>query len=149
MNTVISRPDDKRTGAIIIVTQRVHTDDLVGFVLRKSDGWTRLTLPAIAESREIIKISEFEEHVRQAGDVLSPEREPREILEEIRRFVGSEVWSSQYQQQPIPPGGTMIKRHWIRRYIEYPSSDRGCFILQSWDTAAKGGPDNDWSVCTT
>jgi predicted phage terminase large subunit-like protein len=21
--------------------------------------------------------------------------------------------------------------------------------LQSWDTAAKGGPDNDWSVCTT
>lgn len=23
------------------------------------------------------------------------------------------------------------------------------FIIQSWDTAAKGGPDNDWSVCTT
>jgi predicted phage terminase large subunit-like protein len=21
--------------------------------------------------------------------------------------------------------------------------------LQSWDTASKGGPDNDWSVCTT
>jgi hypothetical protein len=35
MNTVISRPDDKRTGAIIIVMQRVHIDDLAGFVLRK------------------------------------------------------------------------------------------------------------------
>ena len=22
-------------------------------------------------------------------------------------------------------------------------------IIQSWDTASKGGPDNDWSVCTT
>jgi predicted phage terminase large subunit-like protein len=22
-------------------------------------------------------------------------------------------------------------------------------ILQSWDTASKGGPENDWSVCTT
>lgn len=43
----------------------------------------------------------------------------------------------------------MIKRNWIRRYTEYPSSDRGRFIIQSWDTAAKGGPDNDWSVCTT
>ena len=32
-NTVLSRLDDKRTGAIIIVMQRVHMDDLTGFVL--------------------------------------------------------------------------------------------------------------------
>ena len=22
-------------------------------------------------------------------------------------------------------------------------------VIQSWDTASKGGPENDWSVCTT
>src|SRR5262245_66452914 len=43
----------------------------------------------------------------------------------------------------------MIKKHWIRRYTELPSPVGSPFILQSWDTAAKGGPDNDWSVCTT
>ena len=49
----------------------------------------------------------------------------------------------------MPPGGAMIKRHWVQRYSELPSEDRRLSILQSWDTAAKGGPDNDWSVCTT
>ena len=43
----------------------------------------------------------------------------------------------------------MIKRHWVQRYGELPPEDRRLSVLQSWDTAAKGGPDNDWSVCTT
>ncbi len=33
LNTVLSRLDDKRTGAIVIIMQRVHLDDLTGFVL--------------------------------------------------------------------------------------------------------------------
>jgi predicted phage terminase large subunit-like protein len=43
----------------------------------------------------------------------------------------------------------MIQRHWVRRYTEIPPASAGSFVVQSWDTAAKGGPDNDWSVCTT
>src|ERR1043166_3633861 len=47
INTLLSRLDDKRTGAIIIVMQRVHVDDLTGFVLSQSDEWDVLNLPAI------------------------------------------------------------------------------------------------------
>jgi predicted phage terminase large subunit-like protein len=43
----------------------------------------------------------------------------------------------------------MIKRHWIQRYKDAPTLEPEGMILQSWDTAAKGGPDNDYSVCTT
>ena len=43
----------------------------------------------------------------------------------------------------------MIKRDWIQRYTQMPAREGTTFILQSWDTAMKGGPDNDWSVCTT
>jgi hypothetical protein len=32
-NTLLSRLDDKRTGAIVIVMQRVHMDDMTGFLL--------------------------------------------------------------------------------------------------------------------
>lgn len=32
-NTLLSRLDDKRTGAIVVVTQRLHVDDLTGFLL--------------------------------------------------------------------------------------------------------------------
>ena len=149
LNTVVSRLDDKRTGAIVIVMQRVHIDDLTGFVLRQSDEWTVLSLPAIAETSETIRLSANEDHRREPGEVLAPEREPKEILEQLRSQVGSDVFSAQFQQAPVPPGGAMIKRHWVRRYTVLPLASSGSFIIQSWDTAAKGGPDNDWSVCTT
>jgi hypothetical protein len=149
LNTVVSRLDDKRTGAIVIVMQRVHMDDLTGFVRGLSDEWTVLSLPAIAEHTETVSLSPTESHERQIGEVLAPDREPKEVLEQLRLQLGSDLFSAQYQQSPVPPGGAMIKRSWLRRYTELPVASRGSFILQSWDTAAKGGPDNDWSVCTT
>lgn len=42
-----------------------------------------------------------------------------------------------------------MKRHWIKRFKETPPAHERLFTLQSWDTASKGGPDNDFSVCTT
>ena len=54
-NTLLSRLNDKRTGAIIIVMQRLHMDDLTGFVTAQSEDWTVLTLPAIAEADEWVQ----------------------------------------------------------------------------------------------
>ena len=130
--------------------QRVHMNDLTGFLLRQTDEWTVLSLPAIAESFERIPIGQSRFHERQAGEALSPEREPIEILTQMRHQLGSDLFSAQYQQAPVPPGGAMIKRHWIKRYSEPPPTAKpGSFVVQSWDTAAKGGPDNDWSVGST
>jgi predicted phage terminase large subunit-like protein len=147
--TLMSRLDDKRTGAIVIVMQRVHTDDLTGFVLSLSDDWTVLSLPAIAEIDEEIQLSPVETYSRKAGEVLAPEREPLCVLEALRQQLGSDAFSAQYQQDPAPPGGAMIKRAWVRRYDELPLERDRLMVLQSWDTASKGGPENDFSVCTT
>jgi predicted phage terminase large subunit-like protein len=147
-STVLSRLDDKIADSIIVVMQRLHIDDLTGFLLQQSDDWTILSLPAIAEGPETIPLAGGGFYSRQAGEVLAPEREPLEILESLRRQMGSDQYSAQYQQAPVPPGGAMIKRHWLQRYNSPPSHAEG-IIIQSWDTAAKGGPDNDWSVCTT
>ncbi len=148
-NTLLSRLDDKRTGAIIIVMQRLHVDDLTGFVLDQSDEWEVLNLPAIAEDEKHIQIGENLFYCRKMGEPLSPEREPLRVLERIKLQIGSDAFSAQYQQAPMPPEGAMIKRHWPRRYLELPLPATRRYILQSWDTASKGGPDNDWSVCTT
>jgi predicted phage terminase large subunit-like protein len=145
-NTLLSRLDDKRTGAIVIVMQRVHMDDLTGFVLSQSNEWTTLCLPAIVELAEAIPLSGGRMHVRAIGDLLAPEREPKSVLDDLRLQLGSDLFYAQYQQAPVPPGGAMIKRDWVQRYSDLPAGD---FIIQSWDTAAKGGPDNDYSVCTT
>jgi len=124
-------------------------DDLTGFLTEQSDEWEILNLPAIAEHDETIQGWNGELHFRKAGEVLSPEREPLHVLEALKMQIGSDAFSAQYQQLPVPPGGAMIKRHWIVRYKELPPMSERLMILQSWDTANKGGPQNDWSVCTT
>jgi predicted phage terminase large subunit-like protein len=148
-NTLLSRLDDKRTGAIVVVMQRVHMYDLTGFLLEQSDEWEVLSLPAIAYADQDVPTWGGQIHRRNLGDLLSPEREPLEVLNAIKSDIGSDAFSAQYQQQPEPPGGAMIKRHWIKRYKELPPRSEWVMVVQSWDTANKGGPESDWSVCTT
>ena len=61
--------------------QRVHMDDLTGFVYRPVRRMGVLNLPAIAESDENIPISATDVYRRKAGEALSPEREPLSVLE--------------------------------------------------------------------
>ncbi len=64
-------------GAIIIVMQRLHQDDLVGHVLDK-EPWEVLSIPAIAMEDATYRIGERPGAVyrRRAGEVLHPGREP-------------------------------------------------------------------------
>jgi len=145
-NTLLSRLDDKQNGAIVLMMQRLHEDDLASVLLRGSDEWTVLSLPAIAEQDEEISIGNGKTHPRRAGDVLHPEREPRDVLESLRAQLGPEIFAARYQQQPMPPGGGIIQPGSVRRYDQLPKSG---LIIQSWDVANKQGEENDYSVCTT
>lgn len=148
--TLASRLDDKVLGRIVVVMQRIHLDDLTGNLLRSSDDWTVLELPAIAEERQRIRVGpgRHEFYTRKIDEVLHPEREPREALYKLKRDLGSDYFSAQYQQQPVPMGGAMIKRDWLRRYDHLPPKPWSK-VVQSWDTASKDGAQNDWSACTT
>jgi predicted phage terminase large subunit-like protein len=147
-NTLMSRLDSKQTGVIIVVMQRVHLNDLSGYLM-ETGGWEVLSLPAIAEQDEIIAIGEGKYHRRAAGEALHPALEPLESLERLRHQIGSEVFAAQYQQTPVPPSGYMIRREWLRYWDKLPERTYRTRIIQSWDTAAKDGAQNDWSVCTT
>ena len=128
--------------------QRVHQQDLTGHLLENSTGWEHLCLPAIAEVDERIAIGPQEYHHRAPGDVLQPEREPLAVLDSIRREMGSEHFAAQYQQAPVPAGGAMIYRKWLRYYDVLPTRTYQTKVIISWDTAAKAGSQNDFSVCT-
>jgi predicted phage terminase large subunit-like protein len=149
-NTLISRLDDKKTGAIVIVMQRVHMNDLCGHVTETSDEWTTLSLSAIAESDEQIQIAPDKFHHRDAGEPLQPDREPIDVLEKLQKAMPPDIFAAQYQQCPVPEGGTMILREWFRYYErhELPKRTYRSKVVLSVDTAAKDGAQNDWSVCT-
>lgn len=148
-NTLRSRLDNKETGVIIIVMQRVHLNDLTGYLLESSDEWTVLNLPAIAEVDEQIPIGDGERYSRRAGEALHPQYEGLATLEKLRNEIGSEIFAAQYQQAPVPSGGAMVRREWLRYYDQAPPRTGSTKVIQSWDCAAKDGGENDWSVCTT
>jgi predicted phage terminase large subunit-like protein len=150
-NSLLSRLNSKETGVIIIVMQRLHQDDLVGHVLGQGD-WEVLLFPAIAEHDEVHIIDSplgqrrFE-HKR--GEALQPARESLGTLKTIRQTIGEYNFFSQYQQDPMPLGGAIVKTDWLRRYDATSRPSRFTRVVQSWDTANKSGELNDFSVCTT
>ena len=148
-NTLVSRLDNKETGAIIVVTQRVHMDDLSGYLSNGSTDWEILSLPAIAEVEERIPISDSEFYHRLIGEALHPAHESLDTLLKLQQELGTYDFSAQYQQCPIPFGGAMIKRDWLRFDDTRPEHKPKAKVIQSWDIAAKDGLQNDYSVCTT
>jgi predicted phage terminase large subunit-like protein len=142
-----TRLNDKSAGAIVIIMQRLHQDDLVGHVLARDD-WTVVSIPAIAEEKATFQLSADpgDIYVRPAGNVLHEAREPLEVLEAARRTMGSMMFAAQYQQNPVPAGGNAIKREWLKYYATRPARfDR---VVVSWDTASTLGENSDYSVGT-
>jgi predicted phage terminase large subunit-like protein len=150
-HTLLSRLNDKANGCIIIIMQRLHQDDLVGHVLEQ-EKWEVLAFPAIAEEDKTHAIeSPLGRYLfrRRVGDALHPERESAATLAHIRQTVGEYVFASQYQQNPTPLGGAMVRTKWLRFYDPGECPARFDEIVQSWDTANKATELSDYSVCTT
>ncbi|ANK82609.1 MAG: terminase [Rhizobiales bacterium NRL2] len=148
--TLSTRLNDKRKGAIILVMQRLHEEDLAGYVL-EAGNWRHLDLPAIAIEDEQIRIGPKpgDIHYRRKGDLLHPDREPRETIERMRGELGSLAFSAQYQQRPVPLEGNLVRRDWFRRYDTAPVRSENMTVVQSWDIAGAIGERADYSVCTT
>lgn len=146
--TLRSRLNNKQSGVIIVVMQRVHMDDLAGYPL-KQGGWVHLDLPAIAELPQEIALPTGRMLRRQKGDVLHAEREPLHVLRQLEQDMGSYMFSAQYQQRPIPAAGNLVRWEWIQLLETMPVPGLADGVYQSWDMALKDGQSNCYSVCTT
>ncbi len=146
---VYTRLNDRSDGVIIIVMQRLHEDDLVGHVL-DLDDWTVLNIPAIAEERMEYRIGHRSGDIyeRAADEPIDPRRENIEALAGLKRMLGTYNFTAQYQQNPVPVEGNLVKREWFGSYAVLPAREDMDAVVLSWDTAAAAGEMNDYSVCT-
>jgi predicted phage terminase large subunit-like protein len=145
--TLLSRLDSKSEGAVVIVMQRLHEDDLAGRLLAKGD-WEHLKIAAIAEQDETIPIGRKRVHHRSATSVIDPRRETLDDLQRLRQSMGELFFSAQYLQEPIPLAGNLIKADWFKHYDIAPAQTYGDDLVISVDTAMKGSPSADFSVAT-
>lgn len=149
-NTMLSRLDDPQNGTIILIMQRVHEDDLTGYLLENSTDWTHIKIPEVAMTDETWTVGSKVFH-RAMGRPLNPSRMPMEIIESKRRELGTYVWSAQYQQEPCPLEGGIVKESWLHYYTKKQAENidpiKYCRIFLSWDTANKAGTTNAYSAC--
>lgn len=144
---LFTRLNDKKRGQIIVVMQRLHQDDLVGHILERGD-WTVSRIPVKAIEPEAYRLGPHPAQVfpRPAQDILLPDIYDQEVLDDIRATTGSINFEAQYQQNPTPADGQIIKRRWLRYYDEIP--ERFDFIVASWDLASTIEEQSDFSVGT-
>ena len=148
-NTIVSRLNDKKEGKIVIVAQRLHQEDLPGYVQKIDPGFETISMPIIAEKDEEWKIekSAFRskiEYIRKKGDLLNPDREDMSIIESYRRSLGSAVFAAQYQQNPLQEGCGCVKKELLQKFSSKPACST---IILSWDTAAKISETSAYSAC--
>lgn len=126
-NTIESRKNSPHT-PIIVIQQRLHENDLAGWLMAGGNGeeWESLVIPAINE----------------AGESFWPEQFPIDMLRRLEA-ANKYVFAGQYMQRPSPEGGGIFRDDWWRHYdVAPPIEWRGIWA----DTAQKTGQQNDYSV---
>jgi hypothetical protein len=58
--------------------------------------------------------------VKEAGELLWPEREGRVELDAANQRLRTFGYACQYQQNPIARGGNLFKVQWLNHYREMP-----------------------------
>lgn len=161
--TLKSRLTDPRTNAEIIIMQRLHEADLSGHVLDNDEEFVHLNLPAeYEESRRCVTSIGWEDKRSEDGELLWPERFGQEQLAPFKR--NPYEWSGQWQQLPVPRGGSILKAQWWQIWdaetaawcgLEW-NDERGAIknlppcdlIIASLDTAYETKKESDYSALT-
>jgi len=140
-----SRLNDKTTGRIIVIMQRLHERDLTGHLLEKG-GYTHLKIPTIAEERERIVFPlsgrVFE---REQGDFMHTDRDGAREIEEAKRDLGPYGFAGQHQQTPVPKSGGLFNASMLT-FGKLPSEFDYSFIM--CDTAYSDKQSADFTVFT-
>ena len=149
-----TRLNDPKTGAFIIIMQRVHENDLTGHILSNElgDEWDHLCLPAryeIGHPTITRSTLNFFDPRTEEGELLWPDRIDDKTLANLERSLGSYAAAGQLQQRPMPKGGGILKAEWWVPWEKEELPNNIEYVLQSWDTAFSTKENSSYSARTT
>lgn len=165
-STRANSPDTVR----IVVMQRVHQDDVSGYVLEEGD-WSPLKLPMRYETHDKVPTAIGWTDPREIdGELLWPARYNDEEISRLEKTLGGFGTAAQLQQRPVPRGGGTFKMEHVRFWYDeefgipepfpvqrgdgvwieapqtpLPKMDYTSAVM-SWDMAFKDEADNDYVV---
>ena len=110
--TLSSRKVDKANTPVVTIMQRLHEEDVTGYMLKKKgENIRHICLPA--EDCDDVKPAELRKFY--VDGLLDPKRLNRTVLQEAMVDLGSRGYAGQYGQTPSAAGGNIIKESWFRK----------------------------------
>lgn len=131
------------TGSCCICMQRGAGNDLSGYVLAKEfGGWEHLCLPMEYEGNNRCRTSlNFKDPRKKIGELLVPQRYPKEEIRYLKADLGSYGTASQLQQNPVAKEGGMFQTENFQIANQLPSNREKQIIgaIRYWDKAGTEG----------
>lgn len=137
---ISSRLRDMRTGAAVLMMQRLHQQDLTGHILDIAEPghWTHLMLPMRFDpARRCVTVLGFQDPRQTPGEWLWPEFFPPDspALKELEKTLGPYGVAGQWQQNPIAREGGQFERGWfLTDYDKVPNGSKMVWV-RAWDAA--------------
>lgn len=141
--TLPTRLNNPDRSAIIVVMQRLSERDISGEILSKGLGYEHLCLPMEWEAPRKATSIGFVDPRTEVGELLFPERFPREVIDRDKKVMGDYAVAGQLQQRPAPAKGGEFRPDMLGVVDAIPSG-----VVQwcrGWDLAATEGA-GDYTV---
>jgi len=140
--TLSSRKVDKENTPTITVMQRLHEEDVTGYLLsKKSDGIKHICLPA--EVSNNVKPAHLKAYY--VNGLLDPVRLSTKALAEAKIDLGSYGYANQYSQEEAPQEGGILKTKWFE-IVDYKEEFNQIVWNTAVDSAYSESLENDESA---
>lgn len=122
--TTMENRKNKPETPIVLIMQRLHEDDLSGFLLGGGNGeqWDHVCIPAIDDD----------------GKSFWPDQFPVKDLKRIEA-ANAYVFAGQYLQRPAPKGGGMFPVDRFQIVDHMPTTEQIAESVRYWDKAGTAG----------
>lgn len=153
-NAIMARKNHPKKSFIIIINQRVHEDDVTGWVLNSkyAKDFEVLSFPSEYDSDYpcITSLGNQDPRTKE-GELLWDVRFNQDYLDNLKdeNSLGLYRFSAQQQQRPTPKEGGVVKITDFVDYEEPPNEEDIQYIAQFWDTAQKDETKHSFWVCGT
>lgn len=139
-----NRLNDQEKDKMVVVGQRIHDDDVCGYILKERPDWIHLNLPAYYEPNHPCVTPIWKDPRTEEGQLLWPERFSKSVLDGLKRDLGSMGFAAQYQQRPVPAGGGQFKKLWFR----YFTAESDYYVLETPEGIARIQKSKCWYFST-
>jgi predicted phage terminase large subunit-like protein len=123
---------------IVLIMQRLHEEDLSGYLLAKG-GWDHVCWPMRFEKER----ADRRDRRTEQGELLWPALFPEHKVAALEADLGSYKAAGQLQQRPAPEEGGRIKRTWWGRFVEPPAAPAWDMCLMSMDLSVEDTEQSD------